>query len=134
MPQRKLEDWMWGRAVEMLDRVERIQRQVFQHGRMRQRRPVWEPPLDVFESNDELWLVLALPGVRAEQVEVSLTDRTLRVRGERRMPPIAPDAVIQRLELPYGHFERWLDLPLQRLGLLGWELADGCLSIRLYKL
>ncbi len=134
MPQRKLEDWMWGRAIEMLDRVERIQRQVFQPGRMRQRRPVWEPPLDVFESQDELWLVLALPGVRPDQLEVTLTDRTLLVRGERRLPPIAPEAVIHRLELPYGAFERRLDLPLRRLGLRSWELAEGCLSIRLYKL
>ena len=46
----------------------------------------WEPPVDVFEDEHEVHIVVALPGVSPERVEVILEPRSLVVRAERRLP------------------------------------------------
>lgn len=124
-----LEGWMWSEACTMLDRVERLQRQFFQPAGSR---GVWQPPLDVFETESAIFLVLALPGVEADAIEVLYHQGGVLVRGERRL--IAePDAVIHRLELPYGRFERRVVLRPGRFELRLQQLRDGCLTIVLEK-
>src|SRR5882757_3483664 len=53
--------WMWAEACELLDRAERLNRQFFQP--LSTRKAVWEPPVDLFETDRALWVVVALPGV-----------------------------------------------------------------------
>ena len=55
--------WMWAEACELLDRAERLNRQFFQP--LSTRQAVWEPPVDLFETDRALWVVVALPGVAA---------------------------------------------------------------------
>ena len=50
--------WMWAEACELLDRAEWLNRQFFQP----KRQAVWEPPVDLFETDRALWVVVALPG------------------------------------------------------------------------
>lgn len=126
--------FMWAQAVELLDRVERMQRQFFRPG-AGQARPVWEPPVDLFETGGEYRIVVALPGVRPDQVEVRLDGRVLVVAGERSVPLDHDGAVlVHRLELPYGRFERRIELPPVRLSIGRYELADGCLLLFLHKM
>ncbi|MGH8727526.1 MAG: Hsp20/alpha crystallin family protein, partial [Burkholderiales bacterium] len=54
---------MWARACEMLVEAERLQRQFFVID-SRERRPTWEPPVDVYETEREFVVSVALPGVR----------------------------------------------------------------------
>jgi HSP20 family protein len=126
--------WMWAEACELLDRAERLNRQFFQPRPGRGRRPTWEPPVDVLETEGELWILVALPGVVADQLQVVVEDGTLVVAGERAMPGRAQSGVIRRLEIPYGHFERRIDLPPGRFEIGRRELADGCLVLGLRKL
>jgi HSP20 family molecular chaperone IbpA len=76
---------MWAQALEMLDEANRLQRRFFQVSGRPEAAPRWEPPVDIFESEDELWLFYALPGVATEQIEVGLEGAELVVRGERRL-------------------------------------------------
>jgi len=55
--------WMWSEAVEMLARAERLHRQLFEPVRRGAAIPVWEPPADLIETEDEVVAILALPGV-----------------------------------------------------------------------
>jgi len=126
--------WMWAEACEFLERAERLQRQFFHPGPTRARRPTWQPPVDVLETATDLWILVALPGVAPEQVEVTIDGATLIVAGERPMPGQSRDAVIRRLEIPHGHFERQIVLPSGRFELGRRELADGCLTLILRKL
>lgn len=124
---------MWAQAVDRLDRVERMQRQIFRPGTS-SGRPAWEPPLDLFETEDEYRIVIALPGVPAEQLDVLLEDRTLIVTGERSFPlEDAGAALIHRLELPYGRFERRIDLPPVPVTIGRRDLSQGCLTLVLHK-
>jgi HSP20 family molecular chaperone IbpA len=124
---------MWAEACEFLDRAERLQRQFFQPGRS-PAQPNWEPPVDVVETARDLMITAALPGVAPDQVEVALDGGVLVVAGARRLPAETRDAVIHRLEIPHGRFERRIALPPGRYEVGPWTLAHGCLRISLRKL
>jgi HSP20 family protein len=128
MTARTLEDWMWAEACEALARAERMHRQFFRPGE-RGTRPVWEPPVDLFENGRELWIVAALPGVPIDQLEVVIDDGVLVIAGERPAPPLLRAAVIHRLEIPHGRFERRIALPPGRFELIRRDLVDGCLTL-----
>jgi HSP20 family molecular chaperone IbpA len=126
--------WMWAEALQMLDEANRLQRRFFEVSARPSAQPKWEPPVDVFESEDELWLFYALPGVPAGQVEATIEANELVVRGERQLPPVAHTTTIRRLELPHGRFERRITLPPGRYDLIARELDQGHLVIGLRKI
>ena len=82
---------------------------------------------------DALIILIALPGVELERVKVTLNTGTLVVRGERPLPPELQHAKILRMEIPYGHFERRIELPPVPFEISGRHLANGCLLLRLQK-
>ena len=125
--------WMWAEALELLHDAERLQRQFFQIGAL-QGAPCWEPPVDLYESDGELRVLVALPGVTPQQMEVVLAPGMIVVRGERSLPTHSRRAAIHRLEIPYGHFERRIALPAGRFELLDRRLEDGCLALTLRRL
>jgi HSP20 family protein len=122
--------FMWSEALAMIERAEQLHRRFFEPGGSA---TCWQPPVDVFETKDEFWIVAALPGVAAEDVKLSIEGATLRLSGQRSLPRAARTAEIHRLEIPQGHFERSIRLPAQPLMLDHSELVNGCLIIRLGK-
>jgi HSP20 family protein len=125
--------WMWAEACAMIERAEQLHRQFFQPGVAASSCASWEPPVDVFESERELLIVVALPGVETPDVEIAAQPGGLLVAGVRRFPAAAHGTQIQRLEIPHGRFERRIRLPAA-----GWELTrstlvNGCLLINLAK-
>ena len=58
-------DWMWAQALQLLDQAERAHRDLFRPSGTRRRTACWEPPVDVFETDAEVWIQVALPGVAA---------------------------------------------------------------------
>lgn len=134
MPTRQPGAWMWAEALEMLDRAERLQREFYRVRSSPQRRPTWEPPVDLFETEDELWIQVALVGVEPEQTDVSVADGVLTVRGERRWQPESQGAVLHRLEIPHGCFERRIQLPPGHFEVNRRDLVNGLLTLSLRKL
>jgi HSP20 family molecular chaperone IbpA len=125
---------MWTEACEIIDRAERLQRQFFRPGSAASRQPVWEAPADIFETERELWIVVALPGVSADSVAIRVEGGTLVVTAERLLPAEMRRAAIHRLEIPHGRFERRSDLPAGRYEVESKQLTDGCLNLRLRKI
>jgi HSP20 family molecular chaperone IbpA len=132
MARREAEAWMWSEAVEMLERAERLHRQFFQLSGPR-RVPVWEPPVDMLETASQVLIFIALPGVDPESTEVALEDEELVISGDRVLPPELRDALIHRLELPQGRFERRLALPPGRYDRIVRASRHGCLVLALDK-
>jgi HSP20 family protein len=124
---------MWAEALELLQDAERLQRQFFRVGVL-QGAPCWEPPVDVYEHGNELTLLVALPGVTAQQLEVVLAPTMIIVRGERSLPANSRRAAIHRLEIPYGRFERRIALPTGEFELFDRRLEHGCLVLELRRL
>src|SRR3954467_4131975 len=113
MPSRHPGLWMWAEACEALGRAERLPRQFFQPPAPSAARPAWEPPIDLYETEGDYVIVVALPGVTADRLRVAIDGAALAVAGERSLPlPTgAPPALIHRLEIPHGRFERLIPLP-----------------------
>jgi len=131
MAPRDLGSLMWAEACDLLEQAERMHRQFFRPEVMRAGPPRWQPPVDVFQTRDELWIIAALPGVQPDQVEVAVDGRFLVIAGVRPMPEVLREAVIHRLELPQGRLERRLELPAGRYAVGPWRLTDGCLVLNL---
>lgn len=132
MPLRALETWMWAEACEILDRADRLHRQFFRPSVMNARRPTWEPPIDIYETDYEFTIMIALPGVAPEHLSVMLENDHLIIDGQRHLPDGA-QSHIRRLEIPYGRFERRIELPAGRFEIGTSELVNGCLLISLRK-
>ena len=125
--------WMWSEAFELLDRAERLHRQVFRPARSVSGPPAWEPPVDVLETDGAVMVLVGLPGVDLNLVEVRLDGGALIFSGARSFPKEMGTAVIHRLELPQGRFERRVPLPPGQYHGIRRVAADGCLSIILEK-
>ncbi|MFL6648223.1 MAG: Hsp20/alpha crystallin family protein [Sulfurifustaceae bacterium] len=125
--------FMWAEALELLDRAERLQRQFFQTTESKAG-PVWEPPVDLFETEAGLTFLIALPGVPPDQIEVQVERGQLWVVGNRPWPEALRRSTIRRLEIPHGRFERRLELPPGLYELANQEVAHGCLAVHLRRL
>ena len=125
-------DWMWAEACELIDQAERLHRRFF-HLNARSR-VAWEPPVDMFEGDGEVVIVVAMPGVTSDRVQVSHEQAALVVRGERPLPFARQALAVRQLEIPYGAFERRIPLPAGRFEAAAPELTQGCLLIRLRRI
>jgi HSP20 family molecular chaperone IbpA len=125
--------WMWSEACEMLARAERMHREFFTPVRSVSRQPAWQPPIDMLETDNEVLVLVALPGVDAEQVDAAIDGADLVVAGRRVLPSELQTAVIHRLELPQGRFERRVRLPAGRYSAVRRAMVNGCLVITLEK-
>jgi HSP20 family protein len=71
----------------------------------------WMPALDVFETQDKFIVKVELPGLNPDEVDVSVEDSTLTIRGERKFYEDVSDDSFHRVERRYGAFQRSLSLP-----------------------
>jgi HSP20 family protein len=124
---------MWTKACEMIDRAERLHRQFFRPMAASLRDLSWEPPIDITETDSEILITVALPGVDRDAVKVTVDDNGVSVVGFRGPSAIPRGSRVHRLEIPYGRFERQITLPATRLQLGQSELANGCLVLKFYK-
>jgi HSP20 family molecular chaperone IbpA len=126
--------WMWSEACDMLARAERLHREFFRPVRSGSRTPSWEPPVDMIETERDVLVLVALPGVDPDRVEAAIDGTDLVVAGSRVLPAELRTAVIHRLELPQGRFERRVRLPAGRYAAVRREISHGCVLITLEKL
>jgi HSP20 family molecular chaperone IbpA len=78
-------------------------------------------------------VLVALPGVDLSGVEALINGAELIVSGIRSYPSEMRTAIIHRLELPQGRFERRIRLPPGRYGPIERTACNGCLQITLHK-
>ena len=125
-------NWMWSEALQMLAQADRLHRQTFRP-QVSVRGATWEPPVDMLETETAVLILAALPGVNVEEVQAVIKDGALIITGERVLPAELRTAVIHRLELPQGHFERRIDLPAGHYESGRRTAANGCLLVTLSK-
>jgi HSP20 family protein len=124
--------WMWSEAFEVLARAERMHRQFIQPSGSRS--PVaWEPPVDILETERAVLVLVALPGVDFDEVKASISQGELLISGSRTYPEEMRTAIIHRLELPQGRFERRVRLPAGRYSAIHRSASNGHLLITLQK-
>jgi len=122
-------NWMLSEAIGSLARAERLRQQFFS---LQSGGPSWEPPIDVLETEEEILILVALPGVDPDQVQAVIEDGVLAISGRRTLPAELRNAHIHRLELPQGRFERRIGLPAGRY-VISRFAVNGCIVFRLAK-
>lgn len=93
----------------------------------------FDPAIDVRSNDTEVTLVWDMPGIKQEDLEITLANHVLTIKGTRRFDGKENEQVM--LGRAYGSFTRSYNLP-ESLdeGKLGAELADGVLTVRIPKL
>jgi HSP20 family protein len=71
----------------------------------------WMPALDVHEDKDNLVVTVELPGMKKDEIDISLHDGTLSISGERKSDKNYENAEVYRAERFVGRFQRAVTLP-----------------------
>jgi len=92
--------------------------------------PAWAPALDIAERKDAYLVTVELPGVKLDDLQITLEDGLLTIQGQRHFTDDAADQNLHRVERRYGSFRRAITLPAHVMA-DGVEasLEDGVLRI-----
>jgi len=102
-------------------------------GRQSQLFSGWTPALDLYQNNDNIVAVIELPGMRKEDIEISLQDGTLTISGERKEERGTEDGAT-RTERYTGKFRRSITLPTRvDANKVNATYKDGILTVTLPK-
>jgi HSP20 family protein len=71
----------------------------------------WRPPMDMYETREEVVILAEIGGVDKEDLEVEISSKAVRIQGNRLAPSCSPDCTYRLAEIQYGRFERILFLP-----------------------
>jgi len=94
----------------------------------------WVPPVDITEDEKEYSVKVELPGVKKEDVKVSVEGGVLSITGERKAEKEEKDKKYHRLERSYGSFIRSFAVPEGAASdKVSAEFKDGVLSVRIPK-
>lgn len=94
----------------------------------------WTPALDVFEDKENFTVQVELPGMKKEDIEVSLHDGGLSISGERQSETKHKNAEAYRAERFFGRFQRTVTLPARVASdKVKAQYKDGILTVTLPK-
>jgi HSP20 family protein len=96
-------------------------------------RGAWVPPVDIFENgNKELVIKAELPAMSRDDIDVTVENQTLSIRGEKKFNHEVKDEQYHRVERTYGSFSRSFTLPSTvDVTKVGAEYKDGVLTVTL---
>jgi HSP20 family protein len=94
----------------------------------------WTPALDLYEDKDNFYVKAELPGMKKEEIDLSLHDGSLSISGERKQETKAEEAEVYRAERFFGRFQRTVTLPTPvAVDRVKAEYKDGVLMVTLPK-
>ncbi len=95
----------------------------------------WIPTIDVYEKDKEVIVKAELPGLTAKDVDVSVDEEALTIKGERKFEEEVKEENFYRLERRYGNFQRVIPFPTPIVvDKVKASFKDGILEVRLPKL
>jgi HSP20 family protein len=94
----------------------------------------WAPAVDLYEDKDNFTVKAELPGLKREDIGVSLEDDTLVISGERKAEQKSDEAETHRVERFFGRFQRTIVLPASvQADKIAAQYKDGVLTVTLPK-
>jgi HSP20 family protein len=130
--------WSWRPAWDPLSELQRHMDSLIDFTAVVSRQ-FWQswrpyPPYNYYETPTEFVLVAPLPGLRPEDLDISVTDRTLTLKGERKRPGNDPDENYRRQERWFGKWSRVIPIPEKaESSQVTAALDNGLLMIRMPK-
>jgi HSP20 family protein len=94
----------------------------------------WAPAVDLYENKDNLVVTAELPGLKKEDIDISLHEDSLTIAGERKEEKQYGEGDSQRAERFYGRFQRTVSLPKKvDASAIRASYKDGILTVTLPK-
>lgn len=122
--------------VSLQDRMNRLFEESMHrgHGSEHLDRGAWMPPVDIYETDNEIVLTAELPGMEEKDVDLEVHDNVLTLKGERTVDTSVKQESYHRLERAYGSFSRSFTLPqtVDQAGISA-NYSKGVLEIRMPK-
>jgi HSP20 family protein len=93
----------------------------------------WIPPVDIYQNgNHEIVLKAELPDMKREDIQVTVDENTLTIKGEKKLTNEVKDDQFQRIERCYGTFSRSFSLPPNvDATKLSAEYQNGVLTVKI---
>ena len=125
----------FGRLTNLRDEIDRLFDQpLAELARSSQLLSGWTPAFDVYEDKDNFYVRAELPGMRKEDIDLSMHNGSLSISGERKSDAELKEAEVYRAERFFGHFQRTITLPTQvAVEKIKAQYKDGILSVSLPK-
>ena len=137
---RRVSDWpTWG-STNPFEELERMRRQMdrlsggLSRGFLREPAAGVFPLMNVTEDKDNYYVRAELPGLKGDELDISVTGDTLSISGERKLPVEDEKAQYHRREREAGRFSRVVSLPAEvNTGKVDARCRDGVLTVVLPK-
>jgi HSP20 family protein len=132
----ELSTWpAFGRLSDLREEIDRLfEAPLTELARTSQLLSGWTPALDMHEGNDNIVVKAELPGMKKEDIDVSLHDGSLSISGERKAEEKFENAEVYRAERFLGRFQRTVGLPAPvAADKVKAQYKDGVLTITLPK-
>jgi len=125
----------FGQLTSLRDEIDRLfEAPLAELARTSQVLAGWTPALDLYEDKDNVHVRVELPGMKKEDIDVSLHNGSLSISGERKTENEFKEAEVYRSERFVGKFQRTVNLPTQvAADRIKAQYKDGILSITLPK-
>ena len=137
---RRLSGWPSGRLrspFEELDRMRRRMEQLSENlteGLFREPSAGVFPLINVTEDDDKFYVRAELPGLKPDELDISVTGDAVTIKGERKIPVEDEKSIYHRREREAGSFSRIINLPTQiDTGKVKARSADGVLTLTMSK-
>jgi HSP20 family protein len=124
-----------GRLSDLRDEIDRLfESPLAELARTSQLFSGWTPALDMYEDKDNIVVKVEVPGMKREEIDVSLHDGNLSISGERKSEENYGNAEVHRTERFVGRFQRAVTLPVPvAADKVKAQYGDGVLTITLPK-
>jgi HSP20 family protein len=132
----ELSTWpAFGRLTDLRDEIDRLfESPLTELARTSNLLSGWNPALDLYEDKDNLYVKVEIPGMKREDIDVSLHEGSLSISGERKSEQKHEDAEVYRAERFFGRFQRTVTLPTPVAAeKVKAQYKDGILNITLPK-
>ena len=116
---RRVNDWPMGTLADSFEELERVRRQMdwltgsISRGLFNETTSGVFPMMNVTEDKDKFYVRAELPGLKADELDISVTGNTLSISGDRKLPIEDEKAQYHRREREAGSFNRIVSLPAQ---------------------
>jgi HSP20 family protein len=91
---------------------------------------MWAPALDISERKDAYVVTVEVPGVKGDDIDITLEDGLLTIQGERQFASESSEQQYHRVERRYGSFRRSITLPAQvKADAIEASFEDGVLEV-----
>ena len=95
------------------DQVYRLMSDMFKDAKLLGYQPdrCFSPPMDIYETEENLVVVMEIAGMKPENIQVTFEKDILSIRGFRNEPSSPPKTRLHQVEIDYGRFQRTLRIP-----------------------